>query len=82
MVLLDAALHLVRRGSFILNLPLHHSNTSSARPDKGSGAVLPSALVVFRFRKSCHVAESPATYADAEGLLSWRQSSRSNRRHQ
>jgi len=28
------------------------------------------------------LAESPATYADAEGLLSWRQSSRSNRRHQ
>src|SRR2546430_10336069 len=29
-----------------------HSNTSSARPDKGSGTVMPSALAVFRFRKS------------------------------
>src|SRR5262249_47589297 len=29
-----------------------HSITSSARPDKGSGTVMPSALAVFRFRKS------------------------------
>jgi hypothetical protein len=29
-----------------------YSNTSSARPDKGSGTVMPSALAVFRFRKS------------------------------
>src|SRR5262249_33712009 len=29
-----------------------HSNTSSARPDKGSGTVMPSTLAVFRFRKS------------------------------
>ena len=29
-----------------------HSNTSSARPDRGSGTVIPSALAVLRFRKS------------------------------
>src|SRR5262245_2937869 len=33
-------------------LPQYHSITSSARPDKGSGTVMPSALAVFRYRKS------------------------------
>src|SRR6516165_3252863 len=30
----------------------HHSNTSSARPDTGSGTVIPSALAVLRLRNS------------------------------
>src|SRR5881227_454708 len=46
----------LRRGSFMSNLPLlhpsHHSITSSARPDSGSGTVMPSALAVLRFRNS------------------------------
>jgi hypothetical protein len=29
-----------------------HSNTSSARPDRGNGTVIPSALAVLRFRNS------------------------------
>src|SRR5438874_6342381 len=29
-----------------------HSISSSARPDSGSGTVMPSALALFRFRKS------------------------------
>jgi hypothetical protein len=32
--------------------PLHYSITSSARPDRGSGTVMPSALAVLRLMKS------------------------------
>src|SRR6516225_7109238 len=32
--------------------PLHYSKTSSARPDRGRGTVMPSALAVLRFRNS------------------------------
>src|SRR6266446_5865785 len=40
----------LRRGSFILNLPLgsHHSITSSARADRPGGTSMPSALAVLR----------------------------------
>src|SRR5262249_10069253 len=37
-----------RRGSFILNLPSHHSITSSARASSVGGTVMPSALAVVR----------------------------------
>jgi hypothetical protein len=32
--------------------PVHHSNTSSARPDTGSGTVIPSALAVLMLRSA------------------------------
>jgi hypothetical protein len=37
-----------RRGSFILNLPSHHSITSSARASSVGGTVRPSAFAVLR----------------------------------
>src|SRR5262249_52410513 len=37
-----------RKGSFILNLPSHHSITSSARASSVGGTVRPSALAVLR----------------------------------
>jgi hypothetical protein len=41
----------LRRGSFILNLPLtsHHSITSSARASSGKAGKMPSAFAVLRF---------------------------------
>src|SRR5262249_21646433 len=44
----------LRGRCFILTRPLasHHSITSSARPDNGSGTVRPSALAVLRFKSS------------------------------
>src|SRR6516165_7611590 len=43
---------------------LHHSINSSARPDRGSGTVMPSALAVLRFRNistfvDCWTGSSP-----------------------
>jgi hypothetical protein len=44
-----------RRGSFILNLPSHHSITSSARSRNESGIVRPSALAVVRLTTSSNL---------------------------
>jgi hypothetical protein len=35
----------------------HHSKISSARPDRGSGTVMPSALAVLRFKNSSTLAD-------------------------
>src|SRR5262245_15102055 len=44
-----------RRGSFLLNLPSHHSITSSARASSVSGTVRPSALAVLTLMTSSNV---------------------------
>src|SRR5262245_66041940 len=44
-----------RRGSFILNLPSHHSITSSARASSVGGTSRPSALAVFRLTTSSYL---------------------------
>src|SRR5262249_20564658 len=53
-----------RKGSFILNLPSHHSITSSARSRNDSGIVSLSALAVVRLRArsnflGCSTGRSP-----------------------
>src|SRR5215468_8346900 len=44
-----------RRGSFILNLPSHHSITSSARASSVGGISRPSALAVLRLMTSSYL---------------------------
>src|SRR4029077_3124658 len=44
-----------RKGSFILNLPSHHSITSSARASSVDGTSRPSSLAVFRLTTSSYL---------------------------